>query len=218
MLSAIDFGEAGGEADVAGNDEGVGGNEQDVVERQRLPDDTHGVFSYAQKRIIPACCGRPESRGERPLAPGRGYARWPERIACHGVAPAQWRRHGPLGRRRFDGAHALDYLANVIKTRPLPHAARPHQCLEFRSPSPGARSRAAPPRFGRPRGRHAGARRSGGSRPVQVDRRQRPGHLFRPAASGQREGRNRQRGAGRTGFDSGRRQRHGEPGNGPQEA
>jgi hypothetical protein len=46
--------EAGGEADVAGNDEGVGGNEKDVVECQRLPDDTHGDFSSPQKRIIQA--------------------------------------------------------------------------------------------------------------------------------------------------------------------
>ena len=34
-------GEAGLEGDVAGNDEGMGGDQQDVVERQRFPDDTH---------------------------------------------------------------------------------------------------------------------------------------------------------------------------------
>ena len=41
MLSEMLRGEAGLEADVAGNDEGMRGNEQDVVERQRFPDDTH---------------------------------------------------------------------------------------------------------------------------------------------------------------------------------
>ena len=54
MLSVMVPGEAGFEADVAGNDEGMRGNEEDVVERQRLPDDTHAGFSYAQKWIIPA--------------------------------------------------------------------------------------------------------------------------------------------------------------------
>jgi hypothetical protein len=29
------------------------GDKQDVVERQRFPDDTHAGFSYAQKWIIP---------------------------------------------------------------------------------------------------------------------------------------------------------------------
>ena len=34
-------GEAGLEADVVGNDEGMRGNQQDVVERQRFPGGTH---------------------------------------------------------------------------------------------------------------------------------------------------------------------------------
>jgi hypothetical protein len=38
-------------------------NQQDVVERQRLPG-THLIFSYAQKRIIHASAG-PENRGPR---------------------------------------------------------------------------------------------------------------------------------------------------------
>ena len=45
--------EAGGEADVAGNDEGMRGNEKDVVECQRLPDDTHGDFSVRKNRLYP---------------------------------------------------------------------------------------------------------------------------------------------------------------------
>ena len=53
-------GEAGLEADVAGDDGGMRGNQQDVVERQCFPDDTHVTFSYAQKRIIPAS-DRPEN-------------------------------------------------------------------------------------------------------------------------------------------------------------
>jgi hypothetical protein len=44
------------------------GNEQDVIERQRFPDDTHVTFSYAQKRIIPAPAG-PENRPRRRLGP-----------------------------------------------------------------------------------------------------------------------------------------------------
>jgi len=46
-------GEAGCEGNVAGNDAGVGGNEQDVVESQRLAHDTHRTL-LAQKPIIPA--------------------------------------------------------------------------------------------------------------------------------------------------------------------
>ena len=46
--------EAGGETDVAGNDEGVRGNEKDVVECQGLPDDTHEGFSCPQRAIIQA--------------------------------------------------------------------------------------------------------------------------------------------------------------------
>ena len=61
MFSVIDAGEAGGEADVAGKDDGVGGNEQDVVEGERFLDDTHGNFSYAQKRIIPASTAGPQA-------------------------------------------------------------------------------------------------------------------------------------------------------------
>ena len=34
-------GEAGLEGNVAGNDEGMRGDQEDVVERQRFPDDTH---------------------------------------------------------------------------------------------------------------------------------------------------------------------------------
>ena len=48
MLSVIDAGEAGCEADVAGNDGGMGGNEQDVVERQRFADDTHQTLLCAK--------------------------------------------------------------------------------------------------------------------------------------------------------------------------
>ena len=66
MLSAIERGEAGLEADVAGDDEGMRGNEQDVVEGQRFPDDTHVTFSYAQKRIIPASAGAGEPRRATP--------------------------------------------------------------------------------------------------------------------------------------------------------
>ena len=58
-------GEAGLEADVVGNDEGMRGNEQDVVERQRLPGGTHLIFSYAQKRIIPASAGSGKPRRAR---------------------------------------------------------------------------------------------------------------------------------------------------------
>ena len=35
--------QAGGEADVAGQDRGMGGNEQDVVERQRFLQNAHGL-------------------------------------------------------------------------------------------------------------------------------------------------------------------------------
>ena len=40
------------------------GNQQDVVERQRLPGGTHLIFSYAQKRIIPRVgrSGKPRPR------------------------------------------------------------------------------------------------------------------------------------------------------------
>ena len=57
-------GEAAFETDVVGNDEGMRGNQQDVVERQRLPGGTHLIFSYAQKRIIHASAG-PENLGPR---------------------------------------------------------------------------------------------------------------------------------------------------------
>ena len=72
-------GEAGLEADVAGNDLGVRRDEKDVVERQRLPDDTHGGFSCAQRRIIPASSppsiatatiGRPLRRSDSRSVPG----------------------------------------------------------------------------------------------------------------------------------------------------
>ena len=42
-------GEAGLQADVAGNDGGLGGKQQDVVESQRLLHDTHGAFLLCAK-------------------------------------------------------------------------------------------------------------------------------------------------------------------------
>ena len=48
MLSVIERVRRVYEGDVAGNDEGVGGNEQDVVERQRLADDTHQTLLCAK--------------------------------------------------------------------------------------------------------------------------------------------------------------------------
>ena len=41
MFSDDRPGEAGLEGNVAGNDEGMRGNQEDVVERQRFPNDTH---------------------------------------------------------------------------------------------------------------------------------------------------------------------------------
>ena len=41
MLSVIERVRRVVEGDVAGNDEGMRGDEQDVVEGQRFPDDTH---------------------------------------------------------------------------------------------------------------------------------------------------------------------------------
>ena len=72
----------------------MGGNEQDVVERQRFPDDTHATFSYAQKRIIPAS-RRPRSA----------------RAARRGSSQHTSSRRG---RRRLDARPRFDYLANVI--------------------------------------------------------------------------------------------------------
>ena len=69
------------EADVAGNDEGMRGDEQDVVERQRFPDDTHNHFSCTQKWIIPA--PNIATNRERPQGRTRASRRvvaWPPRV------------------------------------------------------------------------------------------------------------------------------------------
>jgi hypothetical protein len=61
------------------------GDEQDVIERQRFPDDTHVTFSYAQKRIIPASA-RSENRAAPacdPPAGARVVGRTPSgRLTC----------------------------------------------------------------------------------------------------------------------------------------
>jgi hypothetical protein len=72
------------------------GNEQDVVERQRLPGGTHLIFSYAQKRIIHASTA-PENRV-------------PRDTKCDKVGAAR----DPRVRAVFDVRPPLDYFANVI--------------------------------------------------------------------------------------------------------
>ena len=65
-------GEAGFEADFAGQDGRVGGNEQDVVERERLLDDAHSQNPSSQNEIIQTR-PTPDNRAAPRRGPVRGF-------------------------------------------------------------------------------------------------------------------------------------------------